>query len=181
MQCNNLYLAITDLVNTTDNRQQALNIIGAVRNNQYIGGRIGSKMALLGHQWPQDRDQLGSSNIIDLHHPGNHLIATTGTAITGSRDSVLLGVDIRHDLDDFTAGDCSKTMHLEDRQKYLVDLLTAHGPRGNHGDLALYPRVDNEILVGHLGHRFNQGADIGIFQVKRHRLGMCLCTQHQLN
>jgi hypothetical protein len=72
-------------------------------------------------------------------------------------------------------------MHLEDRQKYLVDLVTVHRPRGNHGNLALHPRVNNKIPVGHLGNRADQGADIGIFQVKRHFRGMCRCNQHQLD
>ena len=128
LQGDDFNLAVTHLVNALNDSQQTINIAGPVGDDQHIGRRVGCQVPLLWHQGTQNGHQLGRCNIVDLHHAGHHLVAPTRRAFTGGRDTVLLGIHIRHDLDDFSTWHGCKTVHLQDGEEDLVDLFTVHGP-----------------------------------------------------
>jgi hypothetical protein len=70
-------------------------------------------------------------------------------------------------------------VHIQHGEKYLVDFPLIHGPFGNNGNLSFYPRVDNKILAGDIGHTLNHGVDIGAFEVQRGAGGKNLQGEQQ--
>jgi hypothetical protein len=57
-------------------------------------------------------------------------------------------------------------MHIQNREEYLIDFPLAHGPFGNDGDFSFYPRVDNEIFPGNIGHTLYDRIDVGAFEIQ---------------
>ena len=170
LQTNDFDLAVTAFVDFADNADQPLDIPGAVRNYQHIAGRIGRQVSLLRHQWPQDRHQLCCGDIIDLDNPRHHGVATARLFIAGIGNTVLLGADIRHDLDHFTAGDGGKTVYFQYRLEYFIDFIAVHRPRRHHRYFTFNARINDKITSGYFGNGANKGIDIGIFQIQRHGL-----------
>ena len=148
-------------------------------DDEDIGRRVGGEMALLRHQRPEDRHQLCGGDIVHLHHARNHLVTAHRRLVTDRRYAILLGIDVGYDFDHLAARHGSETMHLEDGEKHLVDLVAVHRPGRDHGHLALHPGVYDEVSVGDLGDRADQGADIGILQVQGHGLGQHLAGMGQ--
>ena len=64
-----------------------------------------------------------------------------------------------------------KTVHLQHREKHLIDLLLIHVMGRDNGDLALDAGINDEILARELGHRTDERGDVGILHIEGHGLG----------
>ena len=62
-------------------------------------------------------------------------------------------------------------MNIQNRQKQVVNLILVHGRAGEHGYLALYPRIHHKTVPGNVRDLGHERTDIGVFQVQPPCLG----------
>jgi hypothetical protein len=62
-----------------------------------------------------------------------------------------------------------ESVHLQYRQEHFIDFILVHGLGGYHGNLAFYPRIDDEVLSGGLGNGIDQYPDIRVIEVQGRR------------
>ena len=107
-------LAVADLVNAANNIHQSFHVFGTIRHDQHVGRRVRGKVTLLRDQGSQNRDQLCGCHVVDLHNTRNHLIAAPREFIIDAENRILLGADVRQNLDNRPTGNGGKTVYLQD-------------------------------------------------------------------
>ena len=152
-------------VDAPDDALHAVHVGEAVGDDQHVGGGIGGEVALLGHQGPQDGDQLGHGHVVHLNHPGDQLVHRVALH-PGPFLAELLGIDVRDDLSDLAAGHGAEAVHLQNGQEHPVELLGLHGALGDHRHPRPHPGIHHEVAAGDVGHGVDQGRDVGLFQVE---------------
>ena len=94
----------------------------------------------------------------------------TGPRPTGP--PCMLGVGLRHDLDDAVALDRGEALQPQRRQQRRVDEALGHRPRRHDVDRALDLRVEDEVAAGDLGDRLDDRLDVGVDEIQRDRVGV---------
>ena len=65
-----LDVRVARLVDALDDAQHAVHVVGAVRDDQDVRGRVGGQVAVLRDQRPQDRHQLRRADVLHRDRPG---------------------------------------------------------------------------------------------------------------
>src|SRR5690554_1173154 len=73
LELDNLHLVLGGAIQLPNNLFHTLNVGCVVTDNQSIGCRDTSQMAILCHQWPENRYQFQRTGIINLDNTGNKL------------------------------------------------------------------------------------------------------------
>ncbi len=115
LEFHKLNFSIGLFINLTNDLFNTLNIRGPIRNNQYIGVRIGGQMSLLRNQWSQHWHQLGGIYIFDQYDPGNQLITIPTLRLQIHRCCILFGGGIRDNFYRIIGRNGRKAMHLQNR------------------------------------------------------------------
>ena len=78
----------------------------------------------------------------------------------------------RHDLDDIAGRYCGKPINLQDRFKYLINLVKRNLAGRNNGNLSLYLVVNDKILARQFTDKLDKNLDIHIIKIYRHISGV---------
>ena len=138
----------------------ALDVGAAVADDQRVGRGDSSQMAVLRYQWTNQRDQLGHWRVLHLDQAGFQAIRRRTAGI-----SFGLGLGVGHDARLIALGQHAETVGGHHREKQLIDLGQPQRRVGDHVDLALHTRVDDEGLPGDAGDLIDELADVGALEV----------------
>ncbi len=174
MQLNHLHLTASRAVDAADDLPQADDVGRPVGDDEGVGGLVGRHVPLWWNQGPEHRYQLRGRDMFDLYHLGDHVVGGPAPArVHHHRQAGLLGVGSRNDTGDVPVGDGREPVHLQHRQKHLIELVGRHGTGRDDGDLALHPRIDDEIPAGYLRDGLDDHIEIGVLEVEDHLLVLC--------
>ena len=138
----------------------AFDVGAAVADDQRVGRGDSSQMAVLRYQWTNQRDQLGHWRMLHLDQAGFQAIRRRTAGI-----SFGLGLGVGHDARLIALGQHAETVGGHHREKQLIDLGQPQRRAGDHVDLALHTRVDDEGLPGDAGDLIDELADVGALEV----------------
>ena len=114
--------------------------------------------------------------VLDLQHAGHDVFVGIARS---AETAVLLGVDLRHDFNDFARRHGRKAVYFQYRQKCFVEFSRRHGARRQYRYLAFYTGVNNKVLAGYFAYRGHQGGNIRLFKVKR-KFFISLCRNQRV-
>ena len=146
-----------------------LQVLGVVGDDQRVGRRVRHDRVVRRDQRPQHVDELLRRLELERDDLGHQPVAAGAGPAGGDGAAVLLGVGLRHDLDEAVAFDRREALQAQRGQQRRVDEAHRHGPRRHDVDRAFDPRVDDEIAAGDLGHRLDHRVDVGVDEIERHR------------
>ncbi len=158
------------LVQRRDDPVDPLQIVGIVGDDERVAARVGSDRVVRRDQRPQHVDELLGRFVPELDDLRHQPIAAAGERPLGDGTALLLGVDFRDDLHDSVAFDGREPQQPQRRKQRRVDEAPGDGLGRHDVDRALHPRIDHEVAAGDLGDRPDDGFDVGVDEVERHRL-----------
>ena len=124
-------------------------------------------MGLLGHQGAQDRDELGRGYVLQPDDLGDILVAGLPGALVAHRHRRRTGILVLDHAHYAARAHGGVAVHLEDREKQVVQLASGDRLAGDHLYLPLDCRVHHDGGAGRLGDELDQFLDVGLFQVYR--------------
>ncbi len=152
-----------------DDARDALEVVGIVGDDQRIAGGADVDGVVGRDQGPQHGQQAAGRGIAQLEDLRDHLIATTGNARRrqpdAHRPALQLGVGLGHDLKHAVMLHHGKAGQAQLREQRLEDFLRRHRFFELNSDLALHPRIDDEVAPSCRGHRLHRAGDVGVDQV----------------
>ncbi len=96
-----------------------------VTDNQCVSRRDPGQMSVLRHQRAQYRHQFQCISVINLNDAGDQLLGRCGRkTVEGFRR--LFGIDLLHHLDDLFSRYGGEPVHLQYRQKQIVNFILVH-------------------------------------------------------
>ena len=119
----------------------------------------------------QQGGQLCCVGIVEPDNPHHYIFNTDRVLLRGQGGARLLGQIPGNDLEHILLFDQGITIHLQDRQKYLIDLIATDRFAGNHGHPSLHFRVDDNGLAKIIRGPVDKLSNLGIFHGQRNLLG----------
>src|SRR5581483_1912735 len=155
------------LIDAVDNREQAANVVGEIRDDERVRGVISRELARGRHEWTQYRYDLTGGNVLQYGDVRRHLLTAARHVFMHVR--ALLGLCNGNDPHQPAGAlDGGEALGLERREKNLIRRRSRHRFRGDDRDLALYPRVEQKVPIGHLRNGFHHRLDIRRLEVEQH-------------
>ena len=150
------------LVELADHVFDSRDIGAAVADDQRVGRGHRGEVAILWDQRTDQRDEFRYRALLHLDHPRLQAIRRALAAA-----GLGLGLGVGHDARLVALGNHGEAVGAHHREEQLVDLAQRELGLGDHADLALDPRVDDEGLAGDFGNLVDEFADVGILEVDR--------------
>ena len=163
-------IRVARLIDAPDDPQHPVHVVGAIGEDQHVGGGIGGEVRVLRHQRAQDRHQLCGADVSHADHLRDELVRGGADAAwqIASRHGAHVGV--RDDLQHFSRGHGGKTMHLQQGEKGLIEFGWRHRGLREHCHLRTHPRVNDHVLAGRRRDGLDHLRDVGILEVRRNAL-----------
>jgi hypothetical protein len=172
-------VAVAGVIDALHDPGHATDVGCAVRNDQHVRARVRGQVRRLGHHRAQDRHQLRRRYVSHLKHLGHDFVRRRTDSVRRVVGRQLPGSRIRHDLDHVAGRHRDESMHLEYREKGLIEGRGTHRRIGQHRHLGADPRIDDEVLAGDLAHGLDDLAEIRILVVRRDLRVLRSCRERQ--
>ena len=148
-QSHNLDILVAGLIDSANNADDPGYVSCSIRDDQHVRPGMRGKVAVLRNQRAQYWYQLSRADVLDLQNLRNDIVTTRG-ALGTQRTCELPCRSVRDNFDDVARFQGYEAVHLQNREKRLVESFGRHGRRRQHRDLRVDARIDNEIFLGDL-------------------------------
>ena len=150
----------------------ALDVVGVVGHHQCVVGGIGRNRVVGRNQRADHRHHLRGRFVLQREYLGDDACARVAPLAAGDRHRVQLGVGLGYDLGDARRLDRGVALQTQRREQDVVGKTFRHWRIGGDVEIALDPRIDEEIAPGDLADRLDDRLDLRVGKVQRYRVAV---------
>ncbi|CCQ86682.1 hypothetical protein PA18A_3291 [Pseudomonas aeruginosa 18A] len=156
-------------VDAGDDPGDPVEVFRVVGDHHGVVPRIGIDRVVLRDDRAQYRDQVHRVLVAQAEGPRDHAVGRRPVGAV-DRPAEQLGVGLRHHLADPVDVDHAEALHAQGAGEHAVGGARRHLAFGNQGQLALHPRVDQELPAGGARQRAHHRFHLGIDEIQADRL-----------